>query len=140
MMIWPMAIATMLIMPGFWLLSRLPGPATLYSTSFVLRLLLSVAMATAFITVTESLPSRVRSGAIAVVYAIATSVFGGSTQFVVAWLTGVTGDPLAPAWYMLVAALLGLLAMILARETALTSAGEKQGEPDLARIAAGATG
>jgi MHS family citrate/tricarballylate:H+ symporter-like MFS transporter len=96
--------------------------------------------ATAFITVTESFPPRVRSGAIALVYAIATSVFGGSTQFVVAWLTGVTGDPLAPAWYMLVAALLGLLAMSLARETAPIRTRENQGEPDPGRIAASATG
>jgi len=126
LMIWPMAIATALIMPGFWLLSQLPGPATLYSVTFVLRLLLSMATATAFITLAEALPLRVRSGAIAVVYAVATSVFGGSTQFVVAWLTGVTGDPLAPAWYMLVAALLGLVAMSLARETAPIHADEDQ--------------
>lgn len=123
LMIWPMAIATALIMPGFWLLSHLPGAATLYSVSFVLRLLLSMAAATAFVTLAEALPLRVRSGAIAVVYAVATSVFGGSTQFVVAWLTGMTGDPLAPAWYMLGAALLGLVAMSVVRETAPVHAG-----------------
>jgi hypothetical protein len=115
-------------MPGFWLLSRLPGAATLYSVSFALRLLLSMAAATAFITLTESFPLRVRSGAIAVVYAVATSVFGGSTQFVVAWLTGVTGDPLAPAWYMLVAALLGLVAMVQFRETSPMHADHDHGE------------
>ncbi|MDB5575230.1 MAG: proP 1 [Bradyrhizobium sp.] len=140
LMIWPMAIATVLILPGFWLLSHLPGSATLYSVSFALRFLLSMATATAFITVTESFPPRVRSGAIAVVYAIATSVFGGSTQFVVAWLTGVTGDPLAPAWYMLVAALLGLFAMSLARETAPICVGEKHDEADAARVAGVAIG
>jgi MHS family citrate/tricarballylate:H+ symporter-like MFS transporter len=132
LMIWPMALATACIMPGFWLLSRLPGAATLYSVSFVLRLLLSMAAATAFVTLTEALPLRVRSGAIAVVYAVATSVFGGSTQFVVAWLTGVTGDPLAPAWYMLVAALLGLVAMVRVRETSPTHADhDQEPNPDL---------
>jgi MFS family permease len=140
LMIWPMAIATTLIMPGFWLLSHLPGAATLYSISFVLRLLLSIATATAFITVTESFPPRIRSGAIALVYAIATSVFGGSTQFVVAWLTSVTGDPLAPAWYMLVAALLGLFAMCLARETAPIGISGKTDESDSASVAAAAAG
>jgi MFS family permease len=129
LMIWPMAVATALILPGFWLLSRLPGAATLYSVSFVLRFLLSMAAATAFITLTEALPLRVRSGAIAVVYAVATSVFGGATQFVVAWLMGVTGDPLAPAWYMLVAALLGLVAMILVRETAPILLSDDHGAP-----------
>jgi predicted MFS family arabinose efflux permease len=133
LMIWPMAIATALILPGFWLLSRLPGAATLYGVSFVLRLLLSIAIATAFVAVTEALPLRVRSGAIAVTYAVATSVFGGSTQFVVAWLTGMTGDPLAPAWYMLVAALLGLAAMIPTRETAPTGSADAHGGNELER-------
>jgi MFS family permease len=99
-----------------------------------------MATATAFITVTESFPPRVRSGAIAVVYAIATSVFGGSTQFVVAWLTGITGDPLAPAWYMLVAALLGLLAMSRARETAPIRVEKEQDETSPAHVAAVTTG
>ena len=44
-------------------------------------------------------------------------------------MTGVTGDPLAPAWYMLVAALLGLVAMILMRETAPIHVGDDRGEP-----------
>jgi hypothetical protein len=84
----------------------------------VLRFLLVIASAAAFITLTKAFPLRIRSGAVAVVYAIASSVFGGTTQFVVAWLTGVTGDPLSPAWYMLGATLVGLAAMLLVRETA----------------------
>jgi len=139
LMIWPMTVATAMIMPGFWLLTRLPGAATLYSVVFLLRLLLSMATATAFITVTEALPLRVRSGAIAVVYAVATSVFGGSTQFVVAWLTGVTGDPLAPGWYMLVAALAGLAAMSVVRETAPIRTEEGRGEPTPSLSAISAT-
>jgi hypothetical protein len=50
----------------------------------------------------------------------------------VAWLTGVTGDPLAPAWYMLVAALLGLVAMVRVRETSPTHADhDQEPNPDL---------
>ena len=64
-------------------------------------------------------------------YALAISVFGGSTQFVIAWLTEWSGDPMAPAWYMLVALIIGLVAMILMRET-----GEPRTAPPLATIAA----
>lgn len=53
------------------------------------------------VAVTESLPAHVRSGGLGMIYAVAISVFGGSTQFVVAWLTQLTGNPLAPAWYMI---------------------------------------
>jgi MFS family permease len=122
-MIWPMAIGAVAMVPGFWILSYWPGAATLYAVSFVLRFVLVIATAAAFITLTEAFPLRVRSGAVAVVYALATSVFGGTTQFVVAWLTGVTGDPLAPAWYMLVTTLVGLAAMTLIGETAPAKAG-----------------
>lgn len=117
-MILPMLMTTIGVMPGFWLLVGQPTATTLYVVSFGLRLLLSIAAASAFIAVTEALPMRVRSGAVSIVYALAISIFGGSTQFVIAWLTGITGNPLAPAWYMLAAALVGLAAMAFARETA----------------------
>ena len=118
LMIWPMAAGTLLIMPGFWIVTHFPGGNTLYAVSFVLRMVLAIATTTALISVVEALPPRVRSGALAIAYALAVSIFGGTTQFVVAWLTEVTGDPLAPAWYMLAAAALGLIAMLFARETA----------------------
>ena len=117
-MIWPMAICAIGVMPGFWLLITYPTAAMLYSVSFLLRVVLSVAVTSALIAVTESLPTRVRSGALSVIYALAVSIFGGSTQFIIAWLTGVTGSPLAPAWYMFGAALLGVVAMAVAKETA----------------------
>ncbi|WP_174292080.1 MFS transporter, partial [Sphingomonas bacterium] len=115
-MIWPMAAATVAVLPGFWLVSRYPGAISLYLVSAVLRLTSAAATTAALVTVTERLPPRIRSGALAIVYALAISVFGGSTQFVIAKLTEVTGDPLAPAWYMLAALLVGLVAMITARE------------------------
>ena len=117
-MILPMAIGAAAIVPGFWLLTNWPSASMLYAVSFVLRFVLVIASAAAFITLTEAFPLRIRSGAVAIVYAVATSVFGGTTQFVVAWLTGVTGSPLSPAWYMLGATLIGLAAMLIVRETA----------------------
>lgn len=59
-----------------------------------------------------------RAGTLAIVYALAISVFGGSTQLVITWLIGVTGNPLAPGWYMLGAAVVGVGAMCLMRESA----------------------
>jgi MFS family permease len=117
-MIGPMVLGTAGTMPGFWLLTAYPSATTLYAVSFLLRFIFAIAATTALIAVVESLPMRVRSGALSIVYALAISVFGGSTQFVIAWLTGTTGDPLAPAWYMFGAALLGVAAMAFARETA----------------------
>jgi hypothetical protein len=38
----------------------------------------------------------------ATVYAVAIASFGGTAQLVVTWLLHVSGDPLAPAWYLAV--------------------------------------
>jgi hypothetical protein len=70
------------------------------------------------VAVTESLPHRVRSGALAIIYALSISIFGGSTQFIVAWLTRLTGNPLAPAWYMIGGVVVGLIALCVMPESA----------------------
>ena len=64
------------------------------------------------------MPKIIRGGAFATVYAVAIAGFGGTAQLVVTWLIHVTGNALAPAWYMLFATAVGLLAMTMMRETA----------------------
>jgi MFS family permease len=117
-MIWSMAISTASILPSFWLIVHAPSTTLFYLVIFQLRLTTHIAATAALISITEAFPPRLRSGALAVTYALATSVFGGTTQFVVAWLIDATGDPLAPAWYMFGAGLIGLAAMMFTRETA----------------------
>ena len=46
------------------------------------------------------------------------NAFGGSAQFNVAWLTAQTHSVLAPAWYLLIGAAAGLVAMTWMRESA----------------------
>src|SRR5205085_222715 len=70
------------------------------------------------VTITETLPPHIRSGAVATIYAFAISIFGGSTQFVIKLLIDRTHNPLAPAYYWTGAAVLGLVAMILVTESA----------------------
>jgi hypothetical protein len=70
------------------------------------------------IAVNESLPHRVRSGAFGIIYALSISIFGGSAQFIVAWLTRLTGNPLAPAYYMIGGVIVGLIAQSLMPESA----------------------
>jgi MFS transporter, MHS family, citrate/tricarballylate:H+ symporter len=36
---------------------------------------------------------------------------------VVTWLIRVTGDPLSPAWYLIVAGIVGIAAMMMMKET-----------------------
>jgi MFS family permease len=142
-MILPTLFVCLITLPAFWLLTIAPGKASLFLVGCILRLSIGIALSAVLVHVTEDFPARIRSGALAIVYALAISIFGGSTQFVVAWLTGVTGSPLAPAWYMAGAALLGLVALCFARETApaLRHAGlvPASAEPQAASLAAGQT-
>jgi len=117
-MIVPWLFLAMAVFPAFWMLDHLRTSAALYSACAVLGCLSTLSSATIIVAITESLPQRVRSGAIALIYALAISVFGGSTQFLVAWLIRATGNPLAPAWYMFCGVIIGLIALFQLPETA----------------------
>ena len=117
-MIIPWLLLIMAIYPSFWLLERLRTGTALLAVSATLNGIQTLSSATIIVAIAESLPQRVRSGAIALIYALAIAVFGGSTQFVVAWIIHATGNPLAPAWYMLGAVAIGLTAMLRLPETA----------------------
>jgi MHS family citrate/tricarballylate:H+ symporter-like MFS transporter len=114
----PWLVLLLAIFPAFRFLSVWRDGPALYTTCAVLAVASTLSTATVLVAITESLPQRVRSGALALIYALAISVFGGSTQFIVAWLTRFTGDPLAPAWYMIAGVIFGLLAILQMPETA----------------------
>ncbi len=84
----------------------------------------------------EGLPMRIRSGGLGLIYGLAIAAFGGSAQFVVAWLTDLTHDPLAPAWYLTAAVGLSLLAMLAMPETAPVRAAKGAHPLTTARIPA----
>ncbi|MGH3435207.1 MAG: MFS transporter [Sciscionella sp.] len=67
---------------------------------------------------TEAFPTRVRYSGFAFSFNTANALFGGTAPFVATLLIGVTGSKLAPAWYLVGAAALTLLAMLSSRETA----------------------
>jgi len=53
----------------------------------------------------------------------AKQVFGGSTQFLAAWLTRLTGNPLVPAGYMIGGVAVGPFALARLPETAPAKTG-----------------
>jgi hypothetical protein len=59
----------------------------------------------------------VRSVGLSTAYAVAVTVFGGTTQFVVTWLIHATGNPLSPAWYLIGSSVIGLAAILMIPET-----------------------
>ncbi len=65
--------------------------------------------------------TRERSTGMAIGYNLGVILFGGLAPFTLAWLSGLTGDPLVPAWYVLAACAVGLLLMMLRRREAARS-------------------
>jgi MFS family permease len=113
------AVAVVLVMiPAFAILNRFPIPPVIFAVTAILGILSALISGPALISVTESLPAAVRSGVLGTLYAIAMSVFGGTTQFVSKGLIELTGNPLAPAFYITAAMAVGVCAMLLIRETA----------------------
>lgn len=66
----------------------------------------------------EIFPTKVRYSGFAFSFNTANALFGGTAPFVATWLIGLTGSKLAPAWYLVTAALVALVAMLASRETA----------------------
>jgi MHS family proline/betaine transporter-like MFS transporter len=65
----------------------------------------------------EIFPTRVRYSGFAFCFNAANALFGGTAPLVATWLIGVTGNRLAPAWYLVGAAGVALVAMLASRET-----------------------
>ena len=69
----------------------------------------------------EIFPTRVRFSGFAFSFNVANAVFGGTAPFIATWLIHITGNKMAPAWYLLAAAAVALVAMLASRETAHTA-------------------
>jgi hypothetical protein len=117
-MLIPGAINLVSILPAFWLMVHFPTTAVVYAAQAWLTAFAALSGAPVIVTLTEALPKRIRSGVVAVVYAVAITVFGGSTQVLVAWVQQRTASPLSPGFVSSVAAAVGLVAALLIRETA----------------------
>lgn len=121
-MVWPQAAALLLTYPIFLWVVDSRNSAALLGGLGVLALIGSIPYSAFYVGLAEGLPKNIRGGAFATVYAVAIAIFGGTAQLVVAWLTEVTGDALAPSWYLLLATAVGLGAMIFMPETAPSKA------------------
>jgi len=103
--------------PAFLFLVSEKSVGALVFVTALLGLLVVVSSVASLVALTEIFPNEVRCSGLAVAYAVSVSVFGGTTQFVTAWLIHATGDPLSPAYYVIVTSLISLWAMFQLPET-----------------------
>ncbi len=65
----------------------------------------------------EIFPTPVRYSGFALSFNTGNALMGGTAPLVSTWLISLTGNKLAPAWYLMAIALLALVAMLLSHET-----------------------
>jgi len=117
-MLVPTVLLLVSIVPAFYAISHVRTTSMLLWTTAYLSGLASLSSGPVVVWITESLPAAIRSGSLAVIYAVSIAAFGGTTQYSITWLLRATGNPLAPAWYWTAALAVGIGAMCATRESA----------------------
>ena len=106
------------VVPLFWMIVQYRDATALFIGSAFISTMLGIGGAPIVTAITESVPPRIRSGAMGTIYALSISVFGGSAQPMVQWLLIKTGNPLVPGYYMLASLVIGVVAGVMLYETA----------------------
>jgi MFS family permease len=117
-MVWHNLATLLITYPLFLWMVRARTPPALLLSMGLFSLMSGIPMGAFFVALAESLPKPIRGGAFATVYAISIAAFGGTCQPVVRWLIHATGNPMAPMWYLLAAAVVGQVAMHMIPESA----------------------
>ena len=108
---------------GF-IVCTVPAFMLLSSTNFVVILIVELFMAllltindgTLSSYLNETFPTEVRFSGFAFSFNLANAIFGGSASYISFFLIDMTGDNLAPAYYMVVISIIALVAMIMSHE------------------------
>jgi MFS family permease len=111
LMILPRIALAVVVLPAFLLLLAVTTTAVLVFVTASLTLLTVLSSAAAMTALTEVFPNEVRSSGVAISYALSVALFGGTTQFIIAWLIGMTGSRVSPAYYVIVTSAISLWAM-----------------------------
>lgn len=117
-MIWPNLAFLLMAYPIFYWIVAARSAVALLGGMAILGFVSTIGIGAFYPALTESLPKHIRGGAVATIYATSIALFGGTAQLIITWLIHVTGNPLAPAWYLVGATLIGQIAMILILESA----------------------
>ncbi|WP_443074046.1 glycine betaine/L-proline transporter ProP [Streptomyces sp. NBC_01456] len=110
---------------GFLVLS-VPALLLIRQGSLVAIALGMAALGLLLVTFTSAMPSalpalfptKVRYGSLSIGFNVSVSLFGGTTPLVVTALIGATGNKMMPAYYMMAAAVIGGIAVLMMSESA----------------------
>ncbi|VWX59316.1 Predicted arabinose efflux permease, MFS family [Burkholderiales bacterium 8X] len=116
-MLWPRVLAVFATVPAFMLLVAQPGTGMLLAVSAVLAALTAISGAASLVAIPELLPRGIRATGMSIAYAVGVSLFGGTTQLLITWLIGITGNASVPAWYVAATSVVTVIAMLMLPES-----------------------
>ncbi len=111
----PRLLFMLLLFPMMKFLVANPSAATLAVTITVLSVLHAASVAVGIMLIPLIFPPTVRSTGMAICYSLGVAIFGGTATYVVTWLVGTTGDPLASTYYVMAASVVMLIAVLAIR-------------------------
>jgi len=114
------ALIALSIYPAFLLIHAVPTLPTLLAVVVVLGALNAGGAAPVIIGLAEIFPTQVRATGMSLVYALGVALFGGFGQFIVTWLIAISGNPFAPALYVIACCVATLVALRFTPETSGT--------------------
>ncbi len=103
------------IYPMFFWLQASPTIQSLLLVQALLGVVLAGYMGGLAALMAELFPVRVRSTGLSISYAFGAAIFGGLAPFISTWLIEITGSKLAPSYFIIVAAVISLAALVTAR-------------------------
>ena len=112
----PRIVLLVVLLPAMWWLVANPTAAALVVVISVLSTLQGMSSAPGIMLIPWIFPKAVRATGLAFTYSFGVAVFGGTATYIVTWLVGVTGNPLASVYYVFVANVLMLAAVFGVRE------------------------
>jgi MFS family permease len=104
----------LVIYPAYLLLtSPQATPVLIITINMLLNFIFSLGIGAAYAFISEAFPKSVRSSGLSILYALGVTIFGGTTQFVVAWLIDLTKEPLVLGWYQIIANVVAIVGVVL---------------------------
>ena len=113
-----MAVGYIVLSYPAFLLMQTHSTVALVIGFLIVALLLALCLSVIGSTFPAMFPTRVRYGAMAIGYNLSTSIFGGTAGLVVVTLINATGNNNIPAYYLIIAGVIGLVPIVLMPETA----------------------
>lgn len=118
-----------------WFFFAAPGatPTTFIFPMLACALSFGLYASSTYATMTDLIPTRIRSTGISLAYNLPVAVFGGCAPLIAAWLIATTGDITTPAWFFIATGVISLIALVVLSPRDFARAAEEN-ERDQAKV------